>query len=310
MLFSCAECNLQKYMEGESPSWTKKNVLNWVSQMRALSDALRQIHNLGPSKLQPDRINQTSRAPQHGSSESGFHHDLKPSNILVFINQDNGDLRLSISDFGSARIKKIQSGSHQHSPFTQNLSPGDAAYGAPDAYIEGKTSRPYDLWSMGCIFLELLTWIVGLEERNVSTFANLRMEEAPNPQGNQDQAFWYLSESGNVQLKECVTQQLEILKANCRVGVFPQLVRIVGKLLNIRTDDRPDASQLHNDLDAIMLQLAEDLRDENFYLEKKPTEFRTLVAAPPSSVSSVADPDDLRARRLSIDRRQFPARFG
>jgi serine/threonine protein kinase len=193
----------------------------------------------------------------------------------------------------------------QLSPFTKNLSPGDAVYGAPDAVLEGRTSRPYDLWSMGCIFLELLTWMVGLEEHNVERFADERMKEVDNAHGNQDQAFWYRDIAGRVLLKPAVVTQLKVLKETCKGrGVFPELVRIVGKLLSILPSDRPEASKLFNDLDAIMIQVRRDLKNENFYVDNMPTEVR--IAAPPSSV---ADSDDL-SRRPSIDERAIIARYG
>jgi serine/threonine protein kinase len=305
MLFRCADCNLRTYMSQKSPAWTKSNLLALLSQMRGLADGLRHIHNLGPSNLEPDRVNEKAKQGERHPSQSCFHHDLKPGNILVTTNPDTEHLLFSISDFGSAKIGQILSGSIQPSPFTKNLSPGDAVYGAPDAVLEGKTSRPYDLWSMGCIFLELLTWIVGLEEHNVERFADKRMEEVANAYGNQDQAFWYQDTTGRVLLKPTVVQQLKILKKTCEGrGVFPLLVRIVGKLLSILPRDRPEASQLFNDLDAIMTQVRLDLKDENFYINNMPTEVR--IAAPPSSVG---DSDDL-SRRPSIDERAIIARYG
>ena len=302
MLFRCADCNLRTYMSQKSPAWTKSNLLALLSQMTGLADGLRHIHNLGPSNLEPDRVGEKAKLGEHRPSQSCFHHDLKPSNILVTINPDTERLLFSISDFGSAKVGQTLSGS---STFTKNLNLGDAVYGAPDAVLEGKTSRPYDLWSMGCIFLELLTWIVGLEEHSVERFADKRMEEVANVHGNRDQAFWYQDTAGRVLLKPAVVQQLKILKERCEGrGVFPLLVRIVGKLLSILPRDRPEASKLFNDLDAIMIQVRLDLKDENSYINNMPTEVR--IAAPPSSV---ADSDDL-SRRPSIDERAIIARYG
>jgi serine/threonine protein kinase len=304
MLFRCANCNLRTYMNQESPAWTKSNLLALLSQMTGLADGLRHIHNLGPSNLEPDRVDEKAKPGERRPSQTCFHHDLKPANILVTINPDNGDLLFSISDFGSARIKQVLSGSTQPSPFTKTLSPGDAVYSAPDAVLTGTTSRPYDLWSIGCIFLELLTWIVGLEEDSVQRFADRRMQEVANAYGNQDETFWYETKTGKVPLKPAVVHQLEILKKKCEGrGVFPLLVRLVGKLLRIHPRDRPEASQVYNDLDAIMIQVERDLRDETFYLNNKPTKLR--IAAPPSSVG---DPDDFQ-RRPSIDEREIPARY-
>jgi hypothetical protein len=152
------------------------------------------------------------------------------------------------------------------------------------------------LWSMGCIFLELLTWIVGFEEHSVERFADRRMEEIANAHGNQDQAFWYQDTTGKVKLKPAVVQQLRILKERCEGrGVFPLLVRLVSKLLSIPPRDRPGASQLFNDLDAIMAQVRLDLKNKNFYIDNMPTKVRT--AALPSSIS---DSDDVSNAERAI----------
>jgi serine/threonine protein kinase len=305
MLFRCADCNLRTYMARKSPDWTKSNLLALIAQMRGLADGLKHIHLLGPSGLEPDRVDERREPGQDRRSQTCFHHDLKPGNILVTKNPDTEDLVFSISDFGSARIGQILSGSMEPSPFTKNLSPGDAAYGAPDAILERKTSRPYDLWSMGCIFLELLTWIVGLEEDSVQRFADRRLKNVAHVQGNQDQAFWYQNVGGRVVLKPAVIQQLEVLEERCKDrGVFPSLVRIVGKLLSILPRDRPEAAKLVTDFDAIMIQVQLDLKDEDFYIGTIRNNVR--IAAPPSSVG---DADDL-LRRPSIDKREIRPRYG
>ncbi|KAK5053838.1 hypothetical protein LTR84_001800 [Exophiala bonariae] len=310
MLFRRANCNLHTYMENPSPQLTKPTMLALLSQMRGLADGLRHIHNLGPSNLEPDRVDEDVKGK--GKRKAGrrrqacFHHDLKPRNILVTVNPDTGDLLFSISDFGTARIGQILSGSAQHSFFPTRPSAGDAVYGAPDAILEGSTSRPYDMWSMGCMFLELLTWIVGLEEEdNVKNFADRRMTDATDPHGNQDQSFWCQDKGHNVHLKASVIRQLRILKDRCEGrGVLPHLVRVVGRLLNIRAQDRLNASELFNALDATMTQAEWDLKNEMFYIDSGSD--TSQIAAPPSSIGD----SDGHSRRPSIDSRAYPAQYG
>jgi serine/threonine protein kinase len=110
LLFRCADCNLRTYMKQNSPALTKPNLLALLSQMRGLADGLRHIHNLGPSNLEPDRVDEKAKLGERRPSQTCFHHDLKPANILVTTNPDTGDLLFSISDFGSARIGQILSG--------------------------------------------------------------------------------------------------------------------------------------------------------------------------------------------------------
>src|SRR5438034_9376085 len=119
MLFRCADCNLRTYMRQKSSAWTKSNLLALLSQIRGLADGLRHIHNLGPSDLKSDRADEKSKPGQ-----ACYHHDLKPSNILVTVNFDTDHLLFLISDFGLAKIGQILSGSIQPSPFTKNLFTG------------------------------------------------------------------------------------------------------------------------------------------------------------------------------------------
>ncbi|KAK6379918.1 hypothetical protein LTS17_005992 [Exophiala oligosperma] len=315
MLFRCADCNLRKYMtDNPSPEWTKAKLVAVISQMAGLADGLNHIHNLGPAKLQPEEVDLVARGGggshhyHRRSSQSGFHHDLKPGNILVTTNEDTGQLLFSISDFGSARIGQILSGSGQRSTFTPNMYPGDPVYGAPDVLIDGRNSRPYDIWSMGCILLELLTWMVGEEGYDVRSFEMKRLETLANAYGNQDTAFWYQDISGEIRLKPAVVDQLKMLKTYCRGrGVFPELVRLTGRLLNIHPRERPDASQLLNAFQAILLQLNQDLKNENFYLSGNdpPPPHRVTLAAPPTPTGALGG----LSRTHSIDEGGVQARY-
>jgi serine/threonine protein kinase len=306
MLFRCADYNLRRYMARESsPKWTKSKLSAIIGQMAGLADGLRHIHNLGPANLQPDGIQEHAQPVHRSHSQAGYHHDLKPGNILVTTNRDTGDLLFSISDFGSAKMGQILSGSERPSQFTRNPYPGDPVYGAPDTILEGKSSRPYDIWSMGCIVLELLTWINGIEGNSVQTFQDARLETIANAYGDQDTAFWYQdAASRSVSLKPAVVEQLKILKKHCEGrGVFPELIHWTGRMLNVRPGRRPDASQVSNAFKAIMLQLQQDLKSESFYLSDLPTQ--ATIAAPPTPTGSQGG----LSRTPSIDERPVSSRY-
>jgi serine/threonine protein kinase len=306
MLFPLAEQNLRQYIKQTNhPSLTKEFVLWLLGQFKGLADGVRQIHNLtglGPGMLDR-RLNINQKRER-----TGFHHDLKPENILVFLDSDrDSDDQVTgrtwkIADFGSARIGLILSGSgsgvQERSYFTSNLSHGDAAYGAPDYELEKKTSRPYDMWSLGCIFLECLLWVFGKPDSSPADFEAQRMK-IPNRLANQDSAFWYVGSDGSVGLKPAVVERLKELKTECAErGVFSDLVSIVAKLLTIKPAERLDAPKLCNDLDAIILQAKVDLLgNQAFYLQKQYSQKRDIVAAPPTTAG---DHD-----RRSIDERQI-----
>ena len=76
-----------------------------------------------------------------------LHRDLKPSNILI--NNKGG---IKIGDFGLARFfSKVAQKRYTNQVVTLN-------YRAPELFLgEEKYSTEIDVWSLGCIFLELLT---------------------------------------------------------------------------------------------------------------------------------------------------------
>lgn len=95
------------------------------------------------------------------------HGDLKPENILRFTEDDTRLGTLKISDLGQA--KHHQNRTNFRSQPTQTRI-GTMAYEAPEAVTSPNEprSRLYDVWSMGCIFLEFIIWLLdgqdGLKE--------------------------------------------------------------------------------------------------------------------------------------------------
>ncbi|RZF33801.1 hypothetical protein LSTR_LSTR013689 [Laodelphax striatellus] len=73
-----------------------------------------------------------------------FHRDIKPENILI-----KGDL-IKIADLGSV------CGSFRHRPFTEYIS--TRWYRSPECLLTcGYYDSKMDIWSVGCVFFELLT---------------------------------------------------------------------------------------------------------------------------------------------------------
>ncbi|KAF8846673.1 kinase-like protein [Acephala macrosclerotiorum] len=101
-----------------------------------------------------------------------IHGDIKPRNILVY--SSNQTSRAFLSDFGSAR--RINATNHicRHSGLTPK-------YGAPELHHETSTGQSWsptlgraaDIFSLGCVFLEMATVISG---HSVKSFENFRSE--------------------------------------------------------------------------------------------------------------------------------------
>ncbi|KAJ4456818.1 putative Cell division control protein 2 [Paratrimastix pyriformis] len=76
-----------------------------------------------------------------------LHRDLKPQNLLI----NRADLSLKLADFGLARAFGIPVRSFTHEVVT-------LWYRAPDVLLGSrKYSTPVDIWSVGCIFAEMVT---------------------------------------------------------------------------------------------------------------------------------------------------------
>ncbi|TDH73796.1 hypothetical protein CCR75_006842 [Bremia lactucae] len=79
-------------------------------------------------------------------SANVLHRDLKPSNILV-----NSDCRIKICDFGLARHANDQDLAEGLSEYVVTRW-----YRAPELLLANAYTKAIDMWSIGCIFAELL----------------------------------------------------------------------------------------------------------------------------------------------------------
>ncbi|KAI1175652.1 hypothetical protein F4777DRAFT_598394 [Nemania sp. FL0916] len=129
--------NLREFWASDNCAMPNTQSLPWaISQMRGLADALTELHNINT---------------RHG--------DLKPENILRFSDDTiKGHGRLVIADVGLA---KVHTNTTRSRNFPTSTVTGTARYEAPEAFLSGQSrSRAYDVWSMGCIFVEFVTWLL------------------------------------------------------------------------------------------------------------------------------------------------------
>lgn len=174
----------------------------WLSQQCAgLAAGLHNIHNARmtthealkvlkvkatpptnpPLYLEPNNSSQLSTTSDNSKDNSngkdcGRHGDIKPQNILWFM-QDKNKYNmgvLKISDFGLTTF---------HSALTTRVLANDVpvtqTYAAPERYAEESSksiSRPFDIWSLGCVYLEFVTWIL-LGDESLGDFSDLRRAE-------------------------------------------------------------------------------------------------------------------------------------
>ncbi|KAI1110215.1 kinase-like domain-containing protein [Nemania sp. NC0429] len=149
MIFPLATCDLHKYMDQASPGKNPKYVSWLIRQLRGLTDALSKIHGTDVQETDPIR------------PTTGYHRDLKPENILFFQNNAESGLygTLQISDFGLAKLHSDTTGTERSRTHGAAVL-GTPRYAPPELLLGRRTdaSASHDLWSFGCIILELLIW--------------------------------------------------------------------------------------------------------------------------------------------------------
>ncbi|KAI4251294.1 MAG: hypothetical protein LQ352_004941 [Teloschistes flavicans] len=257
MLFPYAQCNLGQYMRHIPFGNLTKRKMRWfLRQLLGLASALNQIHNLSGAESSATSST-TLRAPEDQNlRKSAYHHDLRPENILYFRMHSYDDGEFWIADFGSGKVHTYRTGSGN------TKSPnGHPTYEPPEFAKEMKTSRPYDIWSMGCVFLELLVWAV-FGHQSVQTFHDARGgRRFPDSQTEftDDDAFWQMDQDGNTKLRQPVIDQLQRLRdeIQCRGLVsFEKVLDLVGDMLDTNRQTRIPASRLWKTLDRICDQAA------------------------------------------------------
>ena len=138
MLFPYAQCNLREYMGRNK--FNKEDALWLLDQFHGMAEAVKWIHDLSGPETPTSSL--TLMTPAAGERRTAWHHDLKPENILFFKNSSSSRGMFLISDWGSGKVNNYHTRSyHTESPI------GTLTYESPEYTYDGKTSRPYDLWS-------------------------------------------------------------------------------------------------------------------------------------------------------------------
>jgi serine/threonine protein kinase len=173
MIFPWADGGDLDTFWSENPSTPPRNCLfaKWMSkQILGLASALDHIHNCTvPGLCKRDR-----------DKMYGRHGDIKPANILWFRSPEDSSSyaslgTLKISDFGFVEFNGPNSKSHVPTHRLRGLS---SNYRAPEFDVGKEISPRYDIYSFGCVLLELLAWhLLGYEE-GITAFTDLRMEQS------------------------------------------------------------------------------------------------------------------------------------
>ena len=97
-----------------------------------------------------------------------IHRDIKPNNVMLL--EGTAELRLSLMDFGLARLHEAEA-----TALTQSNLAGTPGYLAPELYLGHAPSQATDLYALGVVLHQVLTGCLPLTNRET-----LAIEPAPS----------------------------------------------------------------------------------------------------------------------------------
>ncbi|KAH8788006.1 hypothetical protein F5883DRAFT_531251 [Diaporthe sp. PMI_573] len=220
--------NLREFWAEYSPRLTKSLVEDILLQLRGLADALEEIHS------------------------KGFRHgDMKPENVLRIKTPGNDSAigTLKICDMGLTKYHYLATQLRQQATDTKFTT---FRYEPPESVEENKTwSRRYDTWSIGCIILEFIVWMV-YGTRQLNTFN----DEIVNEFGKECHYFQMEKRNGVVssRVHEAVCKMMDKLaqRPECKAGntALGDLLGVVRtRLLVVRLGDLTSAKGKRQSLD-------------------------------------------------------------
>ncbi|CAJ2501145.1 Uu.00g039980.m01.CDS01 [Anthostomella pinea] len=238
-----------------------RSALLWVAhQLVGLTGetglaGLHETKRLGPS--QPGLT--VSNSPE----EYGIHGDIKPENILHF-EQLAGLGVLKISDFGLTAFHSVHSRSRL--PPTGPMSP---TYRAPEYEVKTQyLSRKYDIWSLGCVLSEFMTWFI-LGTAAIDHFVKQRLQEedegVTKGKWKEDRFFKIINGTENQRStvsKASVESWLDELSdaVNGDNFLYDCIQFIKHRMLEVDSQKRADCREVHTFLSGCLDRCDRDMR--------------------------------------------------
>ncbi|KAI0538518.1 kinase-like domain-containing protein [Xylaria digitata] len=181
----------------------------------------------------------------------GIHGDLKPSNILYFKqdascdNLDAAEDLLKISDFGltgfhSAMTRSGQPATGPHSPTYRSPE-----WGRGGIHV-GFLSRKYDIWSLGCVFLQFLVWLID-GPKALTQFNEDRTNDKCDTGTKFREDKFFVIDGKDPYIKASVTQWANKLQNKVSSGnyLYDCLTFITTRMLEVEVDKRADCGEVH-----------------------------------------------------------------
>ncbi|KAI1184739.1 kinase-like domain-containing protein [Nemania serpens] len=232
-LFPWATCDLFSYWDTEQTQPRMLENARWFSkQIVGLVEAVSAIH-----------------WPLHMEHRYGRHGDLKPDNILWFkpYKKDPKGI-LVVSDMGFTVAHSTYSRSKDAPGKVAHFTP---EYRPPELDTEtGFVSRKYDVWTLGCIFLEMVIWFLGGKEERDQFRADRRSVE--QKYGTSIFTFFALVSRGSelqAHVKQSVFDHMEKIRQHAYKSQFTHdIVNIIqNHMILVDPGERADIRSLQKE---------------------------------------------------------------
>lgn len=215
--------DLEQFLALEDKYGRFEQNITYLTAIEGLSSALENIHDLHLNKADY----------QINISRVGYHHDVRPRNILVTPNN------FVLADFGLSKFKVVDAGSR--TKWKENV--GD--YIAPECMDEDfepqDVGRAIDIWALGGIIFDL-AWHreQGLDGINQARAAR----QGPANRNKWDNRCFFLED----EIKPKVIQSSEELRIHSKDATTASLLKVAFLMLRIAPQKRPRAIEVRRNM--------------------------------------------------------------
>ncbi|KAH6890670.1 hypothetical protein B0T10DRAFT_596840 [Thelonectria olida] len=225
LLFEWADGNLKEFWETRTVE-PSPSAATWAAQQCfGIASAIKRIHGFATWQI---KKREAEGLRPNDDPEYGRHGDIKPQNILWFATQGNDRNLLVVSDLGLTRY---------HSKLTKSQDYGvdglTRGYRPPEIDLRQRISPSYDIWSLGCVFLEFVLWYL-VDFNAVEQFELDRVnDDISQVRGFSEDKYFNIitktgqSPDGNAQhavVKPVVQECIKRLRSLDKCTTFPRLL--------------------------------------------------------------------------------------
>jgi serine/threonine protein kinase len=232
LLFLPADFDLHNLLLGRDRPEHFQSDFAFFNAMKGLAGGLAYLHNFRP---RPEPSGARSQVTMHG-----YHHDIKPRNILV------RGTDFILADFGTSRLKDVQEDTKTAWKDTTY------EYGAPEcrdprSFLPGIVSRAIDIWSLACVFAEVAVYMAKGTD-GVSEFRQARVH------GGEYGPLRCFHNGGT--LSHDTDSYLQSIENSDTFSSMDELVPLLKKAFRSNPKNRPTAEDIESELSHITIRSA------------------------------------------------------